>query len=205
MESFCICSLWCPGSGVICGTLGSVLGGFLWQGSAGGFGGELQPADRAVLQLRGSVHLSGWVQDMEQETSTTTWPLERLQFSGEDRDKNTAHLYNRTITTATLHITSLLQCCFSFDPMIHFFLTIFPLWFVPSVFLLPNHYSFVLVHGSLLKCSWAMFYTPQVSFEVMLCCPSSTGVSPALFSSVSVKVAHTEDGNMKLTWVSFAH
>lgn len=69
-----------------------------------------------------------------QETSTTAWPLERLEFSGEDRDKNTAHLYSSMKTTATLHITSLLQCCFIFDPMIQFYLTIFPLWFVPSVF-----------------------------------------------------------------------
>lgn len=51
-----------------------------------------------------------------------------------------------------------------------------------------------------------MFYTPQVSFEVMLCCPSSTGVSPpVLFRSISVKAAHTEDENVKLTWVSFVH
>lgn len=49
------------GCGDVCGTVSPIPGSFLWQGSVGGHGGELQPPHRAVLQFRGTLCLQGWV------------------------------------------------------------------------------------------------------------------------------------------------
>ncbi len=76
-----------PGSGDVGGTVSPLPGCFLWQGSAGGHGGELQPAHRAVRQLGGAVHLQGWVGEETEEQKHGT--AQFLWSAGEKRVADT--------------------------------------------------------------------------------------------------------------------
>lgn len=103
----CHCSRSSPGSGDSCGTVSPVAGGFMWQGSDGGHGGELQPAHRAVLQLWSTVYLQGWVGETQLSSHGL---LSRQSFEFWSRERHLCKVLRKTQERKQINESMEIQC-----------------------------------------------------------------------------------------------